>query len=73
MADMNAPSAATPPMRGTLGVRLLLRHFHGRIAVTWVLVLLEHTLWAFVPLFIGRAIDGAPLDLRIGPLTMSSR
>ena len=44
-------------MRGTLDVRLLLRHFHWRIAVTWLLVLLENTLWAFVPLFIGRAID----------------
>ena len=38
-------------MRGTLDVRLLLRHFHWRIAVTW-LVLLGNTLWAFVPLFI---------------------
>ena len=52
----DAPPEA-PPMRGTLDVRLLLRHFHWRIAVTWLLVLLENTLWAFVPLFIGRAID----------------
>lgn len=67
MAHMNTPSAETPPMRGTLGVRLLLRHFHWRIVVTWVLVLLENTLWAFVPLFIGRAID-ALLAKQVGAL-----
>lgn len=54
-------------MRGTLDVALLLRHFHWRIGVTWLLVLLENTLWAFVPLFIGRAID-ALLAKQIGAL-----
>ncbi len=44
-------------MQGALGVGLLLRHFRGRIAVTWLLVLLETVLWALVPLFIGRAVD----------------
>jgi hypothetical protein len=46
------------PMPGMLDVRLLLRHFRSRIAMTWVLVLIENILWAFVPLFMGRAIDG---------------
>lgn len=44
-------------IQGTLSVPLLLRQFRWRIAVTWLLVLLETTLLALIPLFIGRAID----------------
>ena len=44
-------------MQGTLDVSLLFRQFRWRIAVTWLLVLLENTLLALIPLFIGRAID----------------
>ena len=40
-------------MQGSLSVGSLLRHFRGRVSVTWLLVLLENTLWALVPLFIG--------------------
>ena len=45
-------------MEGNLDVRLLFRHFRGRIALTWLLVFVENTLLALIPLFIGRAIDG---------------
>ncbi len=44
-------------LQGRLDVALLFREFRWRIAVTWILVLLENLLWALVPLFIGRAID----------------
>ena len=44
-------------LEGTLDVALLFKHFRWRISVTWLLVLIENLLWAFVPLFIGRAID----------------
>lgn len=44
-------------MQGTLDVGLLLRHYRWPVALTWVLVLLENTLLALIPLFIGRAID----------------
>ena len=44
-------------MKGTLDVRLLFRHFRWRIVATWLLVLVENTLLALIPLFIGRAID----------------
>ena len=54
-------------MKGTLDVPLLFRQFRWRIAVTWLLVLLENTLLALIPLFIGRAID-ALLDARPGAL-----
>jgi ABC-type multidrug transport system fused ATPase/permease subunit len=40
-----------------LGVGLLFHHFSGRIAMTWCFVLLENTLLALLPLFLGRAID----------------
>ena len=45
-------------MEGILDVRLLLRHFSRSIVLTWFLVLVENTLLALIPLFIGRAIDG---------------
>ena len=45
-------------MQGTLDVGLLFRHFRWSVLVTWFLVLLENTLLALIPLFIGRAIDG---------------
>lgn len=41
-----------------LSIRTLLRVFAGRIAITWVMTLAETTLLAFIPLFIGFAIDG---------------
>ena len=44
-------------MQGALSVGLLFRNFKARIVVTWLLVLVEITLWALVPLFMGRAID----------------
>ncbi|MEM6512937.1 MAG: ABC transporter six-transmembrane domain-containing protein [Pseudomonadota bacterium] len=44
-------------LQGTLDVGLLLRAFRWKIAITWLLVLLENLLWALIPLFIGRAID----------------
>ena len=44
-------------MEGTLGVQLLFSHFRWRIILTWLLVLLENTLVALIPLFIGHAID----------------
>ena len=51
-------------MQGTLDVGLLFRHFRWQVLLTWLLVLLENTLLALIPLFIGRAIDallgGAP-------------
>jgi ABC-type multidrug transport system fused ATPase/permease subunit len=40
-----------------LDVALLFRHFRSRIAITWFFVLLENTLLALLPLFLGRAID----------------
>ena len=44
-------------MEGSLGIGMLVRNFRWRIVVTWLLVLLENTLWALVPLYLGRAID----------------
>ncbi len=44
-------------MQGILNVGLLLRNYRWPVAVTWLLVLLENTLLALIPLFIGRAID----------------
>ncbi|MCV6626686.1 MAG: ABC transporter six-transmembrane domain-containing protein [Cellvibrionaceae bacterium] len=44
-------------MPGPLGLRLIFRQFRWRIAITWLLVLLENTLMALIPLFLGRAID----------------
>ncbi len=44
-------------LEGELTVGQLFRHFRWRILVTWFLVLLENTLLALIPLFIGRAID----------------
>ncbi len=40
-----------------LDVGLLFRHFRWRVVFTWLLVLVENTLLALIPLFIGRAID----------------
>ena len=40
-----------------LDISLLLRHFRGRVALTWLLVAVENILTALIPLFIGRAID----------------
>ncbi len=54
-------------LQGTLDVQLLFRHFRWRITVTWLLVLIENTLMALIPLFIGRAID-ALLSGRSGAL-----
>lgn len=42
----------------SLSLGTLLRHFPGRIALTWVMTLVETALLALVPLFIGFAIDG---------------
>jgi ABC-type siderophore export system fused ATPase/permease subunit len=50
-----------------LGVGLLFRHFRGRIAITWFFVLVENTLLALLPLFLGRAID-ALLEAPAGAL-----
>ncbi len=47
----------TMRLQGALDVPLLLRQFRWRIAITWLLVLVENTLLALIPLFIGRAID----------------
>lgn len=44
-------------MKGSLDVAALLRHYRWPIVITWLLVLLENTLLALIPLFIGRAID----------------
>lgn len=44
-------------MQGTLDVPLLLRQNRLPVLFTWVLVLVENTLLALIPLFIGRAID----------------
>ena len=54
-------------MQGTLDVGLLFRHFRWPVLVTWLLVLLENTLLALIPLFIGRAID-ALLANEVGAL-----
>ena len=40
-----------------LDVGLLFRHFRWRVLFTWLFVLVENTLMALIPLFIGRAID----------------
>ena len=40
-----------------LDVGLLFRHFRRRVVFTWAFVLVENTLLALIPLFIGRAID----------------
>ncbi|MFT6032069.1 MAG: ABC-type bacteriocin/lantibiotic exporter with double-glycine peptidase domain [Arenicella sp.] len=50
-----------------LGLGLLFRHFRGRIAITWLFVLVENTLLALLPLFLGRAID-ALLEAQTGAL-----
>jgi hypothetical protein len=50
-----------------LGVGLLFRHFPGRITMTWFFVLVENTLLALLPLFLGRAID-ALLEAQAGAL-----
>ena len=44
-------------MKGRLDVLMVLRHFRWRVVVTWALVLVENTLLALMPLFVGRAID----------------
>lgn len=44
-------------MSGPLSLKLILCHFRWRIAFTWFLILLENTLMALIPLFLGRAID----------------
>ena len=44
-------------MDGALDLKSLLRRFRGRVAATWLFVLVENTLIALIPLFIGRAID----------------
>ena len=44
-------------MKGTLDVAALLRNYRWPVLFTWLLVLLENTLLALIPLFIGRAID----------------
>ena len=44
-------------MQGTLDVALLFRHNRWPVVFTWLLVLVENTLLALIPLFIGRAID----------------
>ena len=46
------------PNEGRLDVASLLRRSPGGVLLTWSLVLLENLLMAFIPLFIGRAIDG---------------
>ena len=54
-------------MQGMLDVGLLLRHHRWPVAFTWLLVLVENTLLALIPLFIGRAID-ALLAQQVGAL-----
>jgi ABC-type multidrug transport system fused ATPase/permease subunit len=44
-------------MHDILDVKYLLRYHRWPVVVTWLLVLLENTLLALIPLFIGRAID----------------
>ncbi len=44
-------------MQGTLDVALLFRYHRWPVVVTWLLVAIENTLLALIPLFIGRAID----------------
>ncbi len=44
-------------MKRNLDIKLLFKHFRWRIVATWLLVLIENTLLALIPLFIGRAID----------------
>lgn len=44
-------------MSGPLGLKLIFSQFRWQIAFTWFLVLLENTLMALIPLFLGRAID----------------
>lgn len=41
-----------------LTISSLVRVFRGRISLTWAMILVETSLLAFVPLFIGFAIDG---------------
>lgn len=41
-----------------LTIATLLRVFTGRISLTWALILIETSLMALIPLFIGFAIDG---------------
>ena len=41
-----------------LTISSLIRVFRGRISLTWAMILVETSLLAFVPLFIGFAIDG---------------
>ena len=45
-------------LNGRLDLALVFRLFKSRIGITWFLVLLENTMPALVPLFIGLAIDG---------------
>ncbi|MCG8368934.1 MAG: ABC transporter six-transmembrane domain-containing protein [Proteobacteria bacterium] len=44
-------------MQGILDVGLLFRYYRWPVVGTWLLLLLENTLLALIPLFIGRAID----------------
>ena len=44
-------------MHECLDVGLLFRRYRWPVVVTWLLVLLENTLLALIPLFVGRAID----------------
>ena len=56
-----------PAADGPLDIALLMKRFRGRIALTWIIVIVENVLLALLPLFIGRAID-ALLERRSGAL-----
>ncbi|MEM9015811.1 MAG: ABC transporter six-transmembrane domain-containing protein [Verrucomicrobiota bacterium] len=45
-------------LSGYLSLRALIRSFRGEVVITWGLTLLESALFAFLPLLIGRSIDG---------------
>ncbi|ASP37626.1 hypothetical protein CHH28_02600 [Bacterioplanes sanyensis] len=45
-----------------LSIGAIIRHFRGKVAITWGLTLLETTLFAFIPLLLGLSIDGLLAD-----------
>ncbi len=45
-------------VENAIGLAQIVRTFWGRIAVTWLIVLIENVLIALIPLLIGRSIDG---------------
>ena len=71
--SLSNPIAGGPPAAyEPFGFRAIFRRFLPRILVTWGLVLVETTLIALIPLFIGQTIDGLLANSFSALITLAS-